>query len=103
MCVHSTIMRQEKTGSQRLLIHLFNDLNTTAHHALPVDDVPLREEVVPIHDIRLTFDRRYRFTRMHLEPDGKDLEFKTTSKGTTVIVPRLDVHAIVVGELEEVP
>src|SRR5258708_29120054 len=94
MCVHSTIMRQEKTGSQRLLIHLFNDLNTTAHHALPVDDVPLREEVVPIHDIRLTFDRRYRFTRVHLEPEGRDLKFETALTGTTVVVPRLVGHSL---------
>ena len=101
MCVHSTIMRQAKDGSQRLLVHLFNDLNTTAHHALPVDDVPLREEVVPIHDIRLTFDRRYRFTRLHLEPEGSNLKFETAPTGTIVVVPRLDVHAIVVGELEE--
>ncbi|HVC94277.1 MAG TPA: ThuA domain-containing protein [Pirellulales bacterium] len=100
MCVHSTIMRQEKDGSQRLLVHLFNDLNTTAHHALPVDDVPLREEFVPIHDIRLTFDRRYRFTRLQLEPEGRELKFETAPTGTIVVVPRLDVHAIVVGELE---
>ena len=50
MCVHSTVMRQTKDG-ERLVVHLFNDLNTTAHHALPNDDVPLREEIVPIHDI----------------------------------------------------
>ena len=42
---------------ERLVVHLFSDLNTTAHHALPGDDVPLREEVVPIHDIQVTFAR----------------------------------------------
>ena len=50
MCVHATLMRQDKNG-ERLIVHLFNDANSTAHHALPVDDVPLREETVPIHDI----------------------------------------------------
>jgi len=34
-----------------LIVHLCSDLNTTAFHALPGDDVPLREEVVPIHGI----------------------------------------------------
>ncbi|MBI3838429.1 MAG: ThuA domain-containing protein [Planctomycetia bacterium] len=100
MCVHSTLMRQAKDGSQRLLVHLFNDLNTTAHHALPNDDVPLREEVVPLHDLRVTFDPRYHLSRIHLEPEGRDLEPKKTANGTAVIVPRLDVHSIVVGELE---
>ena len=63
MCVHATVMRQTRTdgeGTERLIVHLFSDLNTTRHHALPDDDVPLREEVVPIHDIRVTFAPGYR-------------------------------------------
>lgn len=100
MCVHATLMRQEKADSQRLILHLFSDLNTTAHHALPNDDVPLREEVVPIHDIRIAFDPRYRFRRVHLEPEGKDLKMETTADGVRVTVPRLDVHTMVVGELD---
>ncbi len=70
MCVHSTVMRQAKDGSERLIVHLYSDLNTTAFHALPNDDVPLREEVVPIHDIRVTFAPGYRLGRIHLEPEG---------------------------------
>jgi hypothetical protein len=100
MCVHATLMRQSRNGAERLIVHLFNNLNTTAHHALPTDDVPLREEVVPIHDIQVTFPPRYRFRRIHLEPEGKDLEIKKTPSGSSVIVPRLEVHSLVVGELE---
>jgi hypothetical protein len=100
MCVHSTLMRQSKGGAQRLIVHLFSDLNTTAHHALPNDDVPLREEVVPIHDITITFAPSYRFRKIHLEPEGRDLEIKKTPSGSRVTVPRLDVHSMVVGELE---
>lgn len=99
MCVHATLMRQTRDG-QRLLVHLFSDLNTTAHHALPADDVPLREEAVPIHDIEVAFDRRYRFTRVHLEPGNQELPMQRTAAGTRVAIPRLDVHAMVVGELE---
>jgi len=99
MCVHATLMRQVKDG-ERLVVHLFNDSNTTAHHALPQDDVPLREEVLPIHDIAITFAPRYRFSKIHLEPGGKELEMKRTPTGTRVVVPRLDVHSMVVGELE---
>jgi hypothetical protein len=61
--------------------------------------VPLREETLPIHDIRLTFGPEYQFGRIHLEPGGKTLEPERDSQGTTVIVPRLDVHAMVVAEL----
>jgi hypothetical protein len=100
MCVHATVMRQSRGGGQRLIVHLFSDLNTTAHHALPVDDVPLREEVVPIPDIRVTFAPGYRFRRVHLEPEGKNLEVTTTPAGTRVTVPRLEVHTMVVAELE---
>ena len=100
MCVHATLMRQSRKSAERLVLHLFNDLNTTAHHAFPNDDVPLREETVPIHDIQVRFDSRYRFRRIHLEPEGKDLEIRKTAAGVTVTVPRLDIHAMVIGELE---
>jgi Trehalose utilisation len=99
MCVHTTLMRHTQGDAQCLLVHLFSDLNTTAHHAFPNDDVPLREEVVPIHDIRLAFDSRYHFLRVHLEPAGQDLPQNCTAAGTEVVVPRLDVHAVVVAEL----
>ncbi len=99
MCVHSTLMRQSQGGSQRLIVHLYSDLNTTAFHARPDEDVPLREEVVPIHDIRITFDSGYRLGRVHLEPEGRDLKVESTPRGPSVVVPRLDVHAMVVAEL----
>ena len=101
MCVHSTLMRQTKGKTQRLIVHLFSDLNTTAFHALPNDDVPLREEVVPIRDIRVTFSGAYRFRSIRLEPEGKELRIEKTAGGTSVVVPRLDVHSMVVGELED--
>jgi hypothetical protein len=100
MCVHSTVMRQTKGGAGRLIVHLFSDLNTTAQHALPVDDVPLREEVVPVHDIRVTFAPRYRLRKVSIEPEGKELEMKKTADGTSVTLSRLDVHVMVVAELE---
>jgi Hypothetical glycosyl hydrolase 6 len=101
MCVHSSLTRQSKGDSGRLILNLFSDLNTTAQHALPVDDVPLREEVVPIHDIRVTFHRRFRFKRIHWEPSGTDLAMEKTSEGIRVVVPRLEIHGILVGELED--
>ncbi|MCL6502792.1 MAG: beta-galactosidase trimerization domain-containing protein [Pirellulales bacterium] len=99
MCVHATCMRQQKQG-QRLIIHLFNDVNTTAHHALPAEDVPLREEVLPIYDIRVTFSADYALRSVHLQPDGMELPIARHTDGrSTVTVPRLDVHSMVVAEL----
>lgn len=97
MCVHATTFRQEKDGKQRLLVHLYNDVNTTAFHGLPNDDVPLREETLPIHDIRVTL-RGYDIARVTLQPEGKDLSMTTEGRETVVVVPRLDVHSIVVVE-----
>ena len=91
-------MRQDKDGA-RLVVHLFNDLNTTTGHAFPNDDVPLREEVIPIRDIQLIFANDHRITRVHQEPDGQKLDLITTPSGQAVSVPRLDVHTLVVAEL----
>lgn len=100
MCVHTTFMRQQDGNGERLLVHLYNDINTTAFHALPHDDVPLREEVIPIHDIALHFAEDYVISRIHIEPEGRDLEFERTPSGTRAIVPRLEIHSIVVAELD---
>ncbi|MBN1341397.1 MAG: hypothetical protein JXQ73_01890 [Phycisphaerae bacterium] len=100
MCVHVTLMRQEREG-KRLVVHLFNDVNTTAFHALPNDDVPLREETIPIRDIKLTLAKAYRIARIHQEPEGVVLTARATEQGTQVVVPRLDVHTMVVAELAE--
>jgi type 1 glutamine amidotransferase len=98
MCVHAVTMRQSKEG-ERLIVHLFNDVNTTSGHGLPSEEVPLREEVLPIHDIRVTF-RDYRISRVHLEPGGSLLEVERAKGKVDVSVPRLDVHTMVVAELE---
>lgn len=100
MCVHSTIMRQQSDSGSRLIIHLFNDLNTTAHHALPVDDVPLREETVPIHNIQIAINSKYAVSRIMRQPDGIELPLNRTANGITVTVPQLDIHTLVVIELE---
>lgn len=104
MCVHATVMRQSTDGD-RLLVHLFNDVNTTAFHALPNDDVPLREETLPIHDIKMTFGPTYHIERVHIErvhiePGNIDLPIEKTKAGTTVVVPKLEIHSIVVVELK---
>lgn len=98
MCVHATVRRQP---GGRLVVHLFNDVNTTGGHALGTDDVPLREETVPIHGIRVGFAPGSRWREVRLEPFGTTLEVTDDGHGPGVTVPRLDVHAMVVAEPAE--
>jgi hypothetical protein len=98
MVVQTTFFRQEDSAGKRLIIHLWNGINSTANHGLPAMDVPLREEVVPVHGIRVTFDG-LPIRRVHLEPGGKTLSLKRDGRRLRVTVPSLDIHAIVVVEL----
>jgi beta-galactosidase GanA len=101
MCVHTTFFRQEKptpASHTRLVVHLYNDLNSTGGHAKPDDDVPLREEIVPIHAIRVHFSG-YHITKVHLEPEGRPLPMIRTKTGVEVVVPALEIHSMVVAEL----
>jgi len=97
MCVQATFFEQSDANGKRTIVHLFNALDSAAGHGEPKSEVPLREEVVPIHDIRV------RFTgpaprRVHLEPGGVDAEAKRDGDVTEITVPRLDVHLMVVAE-----
>lgn len=98
MCVHATFFRQKRASQSRLVVHLYNDLNSTAGHAKPDDDVPLREETIPIHGIRVRFTG-YNITKIHLEPEGRPLPLQRTKTGVEVVVPSLDIHSMVVVEL----
>jgi hypothetical protein len=98
MCVQATVMHQAK-GGHRLVVHLFNDLNTTSGHAFPNDDVPLREEVIPIRDIKVIFSGADRISRVHQEPGGRVLALQGTAAGQEVRVPSLEIHTLVVAEL----
>jgi hypothetical protein len=91
-------VRQTKAG-ERLIVHLFNDINTTSGHGHPAEEVPLREEVIPISDIRVTFNG-YGIDQVHLQPGETALEMRKTEDKVEVTVPRLMVHAMVVAELK---
>jgi hypothetical protein len=97
MCVQATYFTQTDKDGRRLVLHLFNGVNTTANHGLPAMDVPLREETIPIHGIRLRFEKDVP-KRFHVEPDG--VEPKVTKDGTATVVelPPLDLHAMLVGD-----
>lgn len=97
-CVHTNLVKQVRDG-ERWILHLYNDVNTAAFHALPLEDVPLREETIPIHDIKVTVKDGARVKRAHLEPGGTELPMKPGPNGSVLVtVPRLEVHAMVVLE-----
>ena len=97
MCVQSTIYRQKKDG-ERLVVNLYNDLNSAGNHARPDEDVPLREEIIPLYNIGVTFTG-YPISRVHLEPGAVELKVTKEGDKTKVVVPRLDIHCMVVAEL----
>jgi hypothetical protein len=99
MCVQATVMRQRRDG-ERLVVHLFNDLNTAVAHALPNDDIPLREETVPIHDIIVKFSAELPIRSVSLQPDGSMLDMTRAGDSLNVVVPRLEVHSMVVAEVD---
>ncbi len=107
MCVHATLMQQGKeTGDpssrKRLILQLFNDVNTTAHHALPNDDVPLREETIPIAGIEVRLRKDYAVSRVLLQPQKKSFRYSCREWGE-FYHPQIGCPSIVVIELEDQP
>jgi hypothetical protein len=97
MCVQATYFRQTDKNGRRLVVHLFNGMNTTANHGKPAVDVPLREEVVPIHGIKVKFSANVPRS-FHLEPGNRAVRVQRREDFTVVELPPLEVHAMLVGE-----
>ena len=43
-----------QNSGKRTIVHLLNELNSSANRALPENNPSMRMEVIPIHDIRIT-------------------------------------------------
>lgn len=99
MSVQATFMEQSNPSGQRTIVHLFNATNTTAHRGLPNVEVPLREETVPIHGIRLRF-RGNAWKRFHVEPGNMAVQTIREGDETLVNLPPLEIHSMLVGERE---
>jgi hypothetical protein len=97
MCVQSTFFQQSNATGRRIIVHLFNGINTTSNHGLLEVDVPLREETLPISGIKLRF-AGLGIKRFHLEPEGSDLSPTTDGDTQVIEVPTLAVHSMVVAE-----
>lgn len=98
MCVQAASYRQAIDGTRRIVVHLFNDLNTAAGHGIPTAEVPLREETVPVGGIRVVFAEPPQ--RCRFEPDGVDVPLRKQNDGTAVAaVPPVALHGMVVAEV----
>jgi hypothetical protein len=99
MDVQATYFTQQVKGGRRVIVHLFNGVNTTANHGLPAMDVPLREEVVPIHGIEVRF-RQDAPKEFRCEPGNRAVEARREGEAVIVRLPPLDIHALLVGEAD---
>jgi hypothetical protein len=97
MCVQSTFFTQRDKDGRRVVIHFFNGGNTTANHGLPATDVPLREEVVAVHGIRVRFEGEIPKS-FHVEPGNLVPRVTREDKAAVVELPPLEVHSMLVGE-----
>ncbi len=102
-CVQTTFYDRHAPAAEgraeqkQLVIHFFNNVNTTAALGNPANEVPLREESIPVHGLRISFSSKTP-SRVHLEPGGI-LPKATSANGETVIdLPPLDVHYMLIGE-----
>jgi len=88
---------QKDGDNRRMIVHLFNGVNTAANHGLPASEVPLREEVVPIHgiEVRIHKDAPKRF---RCEPGGKVIEARQDGGDVVVAMPPLEIHTMLIGD-----
>jgi type 1 glutamine amidotransferase len=93
-CVQTTFWRQSKSG--RTIIHFFNGLNTTANHGLPAVDVPLREESVPIHGIKVHLGK-HAFRQAFVEP-SHHIPKVVDPAGPVLELPPLQIHQMLILE-----
>lgn len=95
MCVQATFYQQNE--GRRTIVHLLNELNTTADRALPEMNPPMREEVIPLAGIKVFF-RDGSIKSAMLQPEGTRLDLKRVDDGVEVTVPKLELHSMVVAE-----
>jgi hypothetical protein len=95
LCVQAAFYTQN--DGRRTIVHLLNEINTSANRALPENNPSQREETLPICDIKVALTDAKIVTAFQ-EPGHNPLTLKKTSGGVEVLVPRLNIHSMVVFE-----
>lgn len=96
MCIQSTFWKQP---DKRLIVHLWNGLNTTSDHGLQDVETPLREEAVAVAGIEVRVRHRT-IKRAHLEPEGIELVPTPSNEELLYNLPPIAIHSALVLELE---
>ena len=80
------------------LVHLLNDVSSFGRSAAPNPEAfgGFRAEVLPVHDVSLTVSGAYGKATVY--PGAGSLDAKARDGKTTVVVPRLRIHQMVVLE-----
>ena len=94
LCVQAAFYTQQE--GRRMVVHLLNEVNTTANRALPFNNPSEREETLPVFGIKVSF-RGPEVSSASQEPEHLSLPVKKVADGVEVTVPRLDVHSMVVA------
>lgn len=95
-CVQAGYYVQPEQGNRKI-IHLLNNLNSAAGQGLPVAEVPLREESVPVHGVRVRFRGRAP-VRVQWQPGSVALRLQREGEDSVVEVPPLPDHMLIVAE-----
>ncbi len=95
LCVQAAFYSQN--GGKRKIVHLLNEVNTTANRAIPENNPSEREEILPVLGIKVSLAEP-NTASVFQEPGHHPLPMTRTARSVEVVVPRLDVHSIVVFE-----
>ena len=95
LCVQAAFYTQN--DGRRTIVHLLNEVNTSANRAIPENNPSQREETLPIADITLSLPDAHVATAFE-EPGHRPLPLKKTDTGVEVTLPRLNVHSMIVFE-----
>ena len=87
-----------QNSGKRLVVHLLNANNSNAGRGYGANDVPVRDEVVPIHNIEVWFEKATP-TAVKLQPENLTLTPVTGGGRTKVVVSTLNVHSMVVADI----
>ena len=95
LCVQAAFYTQ--ADGRRTVVHLLNEVNTSANRAIPENNPPQREETLPIAGITVAVAGEA-ITAAFAEPGHLSLPLTKTPAGFVVTLPRLDTHAMIVFE-----
>ncbi len=98
MCVFAGYYTKDNQGKPETIIHLLNGINsTTGHGSKNEKEMAMREEVIPVSGIKVSFSETAP-KEVHFLPDNVQLEVQGSQGTWSVMIPPLALHGIVVAK-----